>query len=88
MKARAELERDALKKAVEDARARADAMAGGAGKTIAGIVRIEEQRQVDGGPRPMAMARAAMMKDEAVATPVAAGEIEIKASVTAVFALQ
>jgi uncharacterized protein YggE len=34
------------------------------------------------------MARAAMMKDEAVATPVAAGEIEIKATVTGVFALQ
>jgi uncharacterized protein len=87
VKARADLEREALKKAVEDARARADAMAAGAGKTIGGIIRVEEHRQVDGGPRPMAFARAAM-KDEAVATPVAAGEIEIKATVTAVFALQ
>jgi uncharacterized protein YggE len=86
VKARAELERQALKQAVEDARARAEAMAAGAGKAIAGVIRLEEVRQHD-GPRPLPMARA-MVKDEAVATPIVAGEIEIKAAVTLTSSLQ
>ena len=36
-------EREALKRAVVDARARADALAAGAGVTITGIVRVDEQ---------------------------------------------
>ena len=79
-KARDAVERDALRKAVEDARARADAAAAGAGTAVAGIVRIEAQRIFE-GPRPMAMGMAAAER-MAVATPIAAGEIEIKAVVT------
>jgi uncharacterized protein YggE len=74
------VERDALRKAVEDARARADAAAAGAGTVVAGIVRIEEQRTFD-GPRPMVMAGMAAER-MAVAAPIAAGEIEIKAVVS------
>jgi uncharacterized protein len=78
-KERDAVERDALRKAVEDARARADAAAAGAGTAVAGIVRIEEQRSFD-GPRPMVMAN--MAERMTAATPIAAGEIEIKAVVT------
>ncbi len=80
VKARGELERQALKQAVEDARARADAAAAGAGTPVAGIIRVEEQRQFE-GPRPLPM-MARNMAAEAVATPIAAGEIEIRANVT------
>jgi uncharacterized protein YggE len=80
VKARPALERDALKKAVEDARGRADAAAAGAGSSVGGIVRLEEQRNVE-GPRPMMMTRG-MAAAEAVATPIAAGEIEIRSTVT------
>lgn len=79
-KLRDDLEREALRKAVEDARARADAAAAGAGASVGGIIRIEEQRAFE-GPRPMAMARMAA-ESAAVATPIAPGEIEIRATVS------
>ena len=44
-------EREALRMAVADARARADAAASGAGRTIDRVLRIEESR--DGQPAPM-----------------------------------
>jgi uncharacterized protein YggE len=62
-------------------------MAAGAGKALGAVIRLEEQRRLD-GPRPMPVARAMVAADEAVATPVAGGEIEIEASVTLVSALQ
>jgi len=76
-------ERDALRRAVADARARAEAAAAGAGLKVDRIVRIEEQREVAipmpvralGGP----MARGA---DAAVPVPIESGEIEIHAKVT------
>ncbi len=80
VKARESVEREALRKAVEDARARADAAAAGAGTTVGGIVRLEEQRQQVEGPRPF-MARN-MAAEAATATPIATGEIEIRANVT------
>lgn len=82
IKDRASLERDALRRAVADARARAEAAAAGAGTSIGRVVRIEEPgvMRVD-QPPPMMYARAAMAEDKA-ATPVAAGEIEIRARVT------
>jgi len=80
VKARDRLEREALRQAVEDARARADAAAAGAGTAVTGVIRIEEQRQMD-GPRPMMMARG-MAAESAVATPIAAGEITIRGAVT------
>jgi len=81
VKERDQLERDALKKAVEDARGRADAAASGAGASVAGVIRLEEQRTPD-GPRPMMMARGMAAEQAAVATPIAAGEIEVRAAVT------
>lgn len=79
---RTAVERDALKQAVADARARADAAAAGAGMTIGRIVRIEEGSR--GGiepPRPYLAMRAAPSQ-ATPPTPVSPGEIEIHAAVT------
>lgn len=86
VKARDELERQALRKAVEDARARADAAAAGAGSSVGGVIRLEEQRQLETPPRPV-FARA-MAAEAATATPIAAGEIEIRSTVTLTSALK
>jgi hypothetical protein len=80
LKDRAAAEREALRLAVEDARGRADAVASGAGVRIVRVQTIEEQ----GGPeipRPMPMMRMEAAVADAPSTPVAAGEIEIQASV-------
>ena len=52
LKDRSKLEREALRLAVADARAKADAIAAGAARSIDRIVRIEEQG-VSGGPVPV-----------------------------------
>lgn len=76
-------EREALRMAVQDARRRADAAARGAGVTIDRVVRIEEQRDMSDGPRPMMMAMGGMLKtDQAAAVPLEAGEIEVRSRVT------
>lgn len=72
------LERDALRQAVADARARADAAASGAGRTIDRVVRIEEGGVPD-YPRPMMRMAVA---EQAVSTPIAPSTIEIHARVT------
>ena len=75
------LEREALKRATADARARAEAAASGAGRTIDCVIRIEEPT----GGRPMPPTPMMMMREAAVAatppTPVAPGELEIRATV-------
>lgn len=82
LKQRESLEREALKRATADARARADAAAAGAGGAIGRVLRIEEPPVSYQPPVPM-MREAAMMsaQDGRVATPVVAGEIEIRARV-------
>lgn len=78
---RAGAEREALRLAVADARARAEAAASGVGRTIDRVLRIDDTRRET--PRPVQMA---MMAREAAqtdaATPVEAGEIEIRAQAT------
>jgi uncharacterized protein YggE len=80
LKDRAGAEREALRLAVGDARARADAMASGAGRTVDRIMRITDTPQ----PRfrmvePMALERSAVAGAEQ--TPIQAGTIEIQAQV-------
>jgi uncharacterized protein YggE len=77
--------REALAAAVAVARARADALAAAAGVALGMPLRLEE---ADGSAGPMP--RGAMLRvtaQEAVPTEVAAGEIEISASVRAWFAV-
>lgn len=80
-KDRTALEREALKQAVADALARAEAAAAGAGQAVARIQRIEESRVTVQPPQPLLQA----MRAEAAAvaeTPITPGEIEIRAQVT------
>ena len=80
-------ERDALKRAVADARTRAEAAAAGAGVRIERIVRIEEHRaSVTPPPRPLVAMRAEMAQQ--VETPIAPGEVEIRAAVTLTVAIK
>jgi uncharacterized protein YggE len=80
LKDRENVEREALKRAVTDARERANAAAAGAGLSVSRVVRIEESRTVTHPPVPL-MRMAAQEMDSA-ATPVAPGEIEVRAMVT------
>ena len=81
VKQRESLEREALKRATADARARAEAAASGAGRAIDRVTRVEEP-----GTRPMPPPQPMMMRQavgaEQAQTPVVAGEIEIRAHVT------
>jgi uncharacterized protein len=75
-------EREALKLAVTDARARAEAAVSGAGRSLDRVLRIEDSR--DGGigpPRPVMMNYAAAA-ERSTPTPVEPGYIEIRARVT------
>lgn len=80
LKAREQLERDALGRAVADARARAEAAATGAGQAIGRILRIEEGASRMPPPQPMAMAR--MTAEDSGQPAMAPGEIEVRAQVT------
>jgi uncharacterized protein len=79
LKARDAAERRALQQAVAEARARADALAQSANRAIDRITRIEDQRESSPPPRPM-FRQAAMAAD--ASTPVAPGQLEIRAHVT------
>ena len=90
IKARAKLERDALKLAVQDATERAQAIAAGAGRTVGPIVRIQEQR-ISGAP----MFRAGLAGGAGggrgggmTETPLALGEIDVRAVVVLTVAIR
>ena len=87
LKDRDAAERAALRRAVADARQRAEAAAEGAGVRIERIMRIEEQRAVLPPPRPMMMGMRAEMAQQPE-TPIAPGEIEIRATVTLTAAIR
>ena len=82
LKDREGAEREALRLAVRDAHARAEAAASGAGLKIARIIRIEEARAILNPPRPMPQMREMAMVASDAAPPIAPGTIEIRAHVT------
>lgn len=87
LKDRSGAEREALSRAVADARARADAAASGAGMRVDRILRIEEQREfTPEPPRPMVMAM--RQAGEAVEPPISPGEIEVRVLVTLTAAIR
>ena len=87
VKNREAIARQALTRAVQDARARAEAAAAGAGRSLDRIVRIEDQGSAEPPPpRPYMMAARASA-DRAVETPIQPGEVEIRARVTLTVAL-
>jgi hypothetical protein len=78
------LEQEALKLAVQDARARADALAAGTGRTVDRVVRIaEEGAAVGAGTGSPATFRTAVMAESVTVTgaPIAQGDVEIRARV-------
>jgi uncharacterized protein YggE len=77
VKRRQALEREAMQLAVVDALGRAEALAVGAKRTIDRVLRIEESFTARGPEMPVM----AMRAQTAEATPVAAGELEIRAQV-------
>ena len=88
LKDQAKLEREALRLAVLDARAKADAAAAGAGRSIDRIVRVEEQG-VDVPPMPVRVMRQAAQAAVADATPpISAGQMEIRARVVVTVVLK
>lgn len=89
LKNRDEIERQALQRAVEDARRRADAAAAGAGMTVASVLRIDESREFAQPPRPMMMRmgqEAAMVADSA--PPIQPGEYQVRVVVTLTAAIK
>jgi uncharacterized protein YggE len=80
---RAAAERDALRQAVVDARARAEAAASGIGRTVDRVLRIDDARREIPRPVPMQMIarREAALQADA-STPIEVGEIEIHAQAT------
>jgi hypothetical protein len=89
LKDRETIEREALRVAVQDARLRANAAATGAGVSIDRVIRVEEQREMIDGPRPMQMNMAMMRQESAnTAVPIEAGEIEVRARVTLTVAIR
>jgi hypothetical protein len=85
LKNRAQLQREALKLAVEDARAKADAVAAASGRTVARIVQIAELGAGDDVPRPMFRTMAAAAD---AAPPVSVGQLEVTASVRVTAAMK
>jgi len=78
------LEQEALKLAVQDARARADALAAGAGRTVDRVVRIAEEGAASAiGQASSAAFRAGAMAESVAVTgaPIAQGDVEIRARV-------
>jgi uncharacterized protein YggE len=85
LKNRVDVERQALAAAVKQARARADAMAVAAGRSIERVIRIDDQAGF-GGPPPRPMYARARMAEAAEAAsaappPIEAGDLEITARV-------
>lgn len=79
---RDELEREALKRAVADGRARAVAAADGAGSNIGSLLVIEQDgASAPPPPTPVFRGAVAMAAEAAPTPPIQAGEIEIAARV-------
>jgi len=88
LKDQAKLEREALRLAVLDARAKADAAAAGAGRNVDRILRVEEGG-VEVPPMPVRMMRqAAQASAVDLAPPISAGQIEIRARATVTVTLK
>jgi uncharacterized protein YggE len=85
VKRRDALEREALQLAVANAMGRAEALAAGAKRSVDRVIRIEESSVGRGPEVPMMAMR---MKAEDASTPVAAGELEIRAQVRLIAALK
>jgi uncharacterized protein YggE len=81
-------EREALRLAVIDARARADAAAAGAGRTIDRVLRIDDTRPRVFPERAAVMNMSRAAADATPETPIEPGVIEVRADVTLTVAIK
>ena len=80
LKDRARIEREALRLAVSDARAKADAAAAGAGQTVSRVIRIEEQGVIQDSPVQFRAVAQELARSDS--PPIAVGQMELRAQVT------
>ena len=85
VKQRAQIEAQALQAAVKNAMAKTQAIAQGANRVVDRVLKIEE---TGGGGEPMPMMRQYAMAKADASTPVAAGEMEIRASIRLTVAIK
>lgn len=87
---RVNVERDALRQAVEDAKQRAEVAVAAAGGTLGAVASINEQRM--GGARQMDMRMqagvAGNMAEALSATPISPGELTVRSNVTVSFRIE
>jgi uncharacterized protein YggE len=88
LKQRTQVERDALTRAVSDAMARAEAAAAGAKRSIDRVLRIDETMQSQVVRPAQELARMSADAAAVPATPIAEGEIEVRAMVTVTAAIK
>lgn len=82
------LEREALAKAIENAKSRAAILARGAGAILGDVWTIQQQGTSWPGPRPMMAMKAMALSADAAAEPVSAGEQTVQVTITATFFLK
>jgi len=83
------LERQALAKAVEDAKAKAGILAQSAGAVLGEVMTITQNSSPNWpGPRPMMMARTMMASAPPAEEPIVAGQQDFTSNVTVTFALK
>jgi len=87
VKDQGKLEREAVRRAVTDARLKAEAAAAGAGRMLDRLLRIEEAGATR-PPVPMSFARAVVADAGGGAPPVSVGQIEVRAQVSVTFSLK
>ena len=87
VKDQGKLEREAIRRAVTNARLKAEAAASGAGRTLDRLLRIEEVG-IAQPPVPMPFARAVVADAGGGPPPVSVGQIEVRAHVTVTFILK
>ena len=88
IKERVQVERDALRQAVEDAKQRAEVAVAAAGARLGAVVTITEQR-FDYQPKTdMMLQRAEAAMDAAASTPISPGEMTVRSSVTVSFRIE
>ncbi|MDR1988805.1 MAG: SIMPL domain-containing protein [Acidobacteriaceae bacterium] len=89
LKDRVTVERAALRQAVEDARARADALAAGARRTVDRVLRIDDSRPMPRVPSPAIMAGMVASPSPASApTSIDSGFVEVHAQVVLTVAIR
>jgi uncharacterized protein YggE len=88
LKDRASADREALRRAAADARARAEAVASGVNLRVDRVLRIEEQRGFVEPPRPMMTMRQSAGAMESTQPPISPGELEVRAIVTMTSAIR